>query len=51
MLFRSAIFQNHDLLVKEKSILNKWKKSIAKTISLHNINLVAVVVVAIGQPL
>ena len=35
-----SIFQNHDLLVKEKSIWNKWQKSIAKTISLHNINLI-----------
>ena len=30
-----SIFQNHDLLVKEKSISNKWKKSIAKTILLQ----------------
>ena len=28
---------NHYLLVIEKSISNKWKKSIAKTISFHNI--------------
>ena len=35
-----SIFQNHDLLVNEKSISNKWKKSIAKTISLHNIYLI-----------
>ena len=29
------ILQNHDLLVTEKSISNKWKISVAKTISLH----------------
>ena len=33
------IFQNNDLLVKEKSLSNK-KKSIAKTMSLHNVYLI-----------
>ena len=35
-----SIFQIHDLLVKVKSISNKWKKPIAKTISLRNIYLI-----------
>ena len=35
-----SIFPNHDLLVNEKSISNKWEKSIAKTTSPHNIYLI-----------